>query len=250
MKVSAKNAIILISGYNLSTYLTNYEVQENTNPVDVTGFSDGCQNFIPGNLGATIIATAMWDKDANTAFPVLKSYVGTTTDGSITILPEGGTAGNPSLSLPFTLGGITPSGSPNAAISLGSLNFSSYGSNDGVENGMVLHHGSVTVSTTDAGVSDPAATGAITAKCSATLHVWSATTTDSYVVTVEDSPDDITYANLITFTLDGQTVGSERQIVASGNVDQYRRVVATRTGTAGDTFGFTVVFTRDNLITT
>jgi hypothetical protein len=249
-KVSAKNAVILIGGYNLSTYLTNYEVQENQNPIDMTGFTDGAQNYIPGLPTANITGSAMWDNSTDTATPVLKSYTGTTTDGHVTILLEGGTAGNASVSMPFTLGGITPSGSPTGGIMLGTLNFSSYGDNEGVENGQVLHHGEVTNSTTDEGVLDALSDGAVTARCSATLHIWKACASDTYAVAVEDSDDCAVYANLLTFTLTGAAVGSERIEVASDTLNKYRRVVATRTGSAGDSFGFSVHFWRDNTATT
>lgn len=250
-KKSAKDAVILLGGYNLSTYFTSYEITESANPIDVTGFSDGAANFIPGLLSGQITGSALWDNTAGKSYPVLRAGVGATSDGSVTILPEGGTAGNMSISLPMCSGGITPSGSPTGAISLGSINFVSYGSNEGVENGVCLHHGSITVSTTDDDVDDVEVGGDITARCAGTLHVWGATATDTYVVKVQHcATSDGVYTDLLTFTLNGTALGSERITAASGTVSKYKRVQATRTGAAGDTFGFTVHFWRDPNATT
>ncbi|MBU2249810.1 MAG: hypothetical protein KKD77_23890 [Gammaproteobacteria bacterium] len=249
-KISAKNAVILVGGYNLSTYFTNYEVTESHNPIDVTGFTDGCNNAIPGIYSGSITGNAIWDNTAGKSYPVLKELVGSTTGGSITILLEGTTAGQKTVSLPYTEGGITISGSPTTHISLGSINFSAYGAYEGVENGILLHHGAVTDSTTDAGVLFPQTDGAVTSKCAGTIHIWAACATDTYVVKIQDSADDASYNDLVTFTLDGSAVGSERVAVASGSVDKYVRVVAARTGAAGDSFGFSVHFWREQTVTT
>jgi hypothetical protein len=67
------------------------------------------------------------------------------------------------------------------------------------------------------------------------------------VVEIQESTDDITYATLITFTLNGQTLDSERVERASANLEPYRRVVATRTGAAAESFGFTVHFWHEGV---
>ena len=250
-KKSAKDAIILVGGYNLSTYFTTYEVAENAAPIDVTGFTDGSNNFIPGLMSGSINAQALWDNTEGKSYPVLKAYTGTTTDGSITILPEGGTAGYPSISLPFTQGGITPSGSPSGAIMLGSIAFASYGDNEGVENGILIHHGAITASTTDADVTWPDCDGAVTARCSGTLHIWSACATDTYVVKIRDcDTSDGAYDDLVTFTLTGAALGSERVEVVSGTINKFLQFQATRTGAAGDSFGGSVHFWREPNVTT
>jgi hypothetical protein len=251
MKVSAKNAIILVGGYNLSTYFTTYEVAENAAPIDVTGFTDGSNNYIPGLMSGSITGNAIWDNTTDTSYPVLKSYTGTTTDGSVTILPEGGTAGYPSISLPFTQGGITPSGSPSGAIMLGNMQFSSYGDNEGVENGILIHHGAITASTTDADVTWPDCDGAVTARCSGTLHIWRACASDTYAVKIRHcATSDGVYADLVTFTLTGAALGSERVEVASGTINKFLQFQATRTGVAGDSFGCSVHFWREPNVTT
>jgi hypothetical protein len=75
------------------------------------------------------------------------------------------------------------------------------------------------------------------------MHVWTNTTDDTYVVKIQHCATiDGVYDDLITFTLNGKTRTSEHVTAVSGTINQYRRVLATRTGAAGDSFGYTVSF--------
>ncbi len=238
-KVSAKNAIILINGYNLSTYATAFEANTDTGVIDVTGFSDASKNFIPGLPTAKIQADMLWSSTASTVHTALHDF------GShhVTILPEGYTQGNTSISLPYTQATYNPKGTPDSAISVGSIQFESYGDNEGVEFGKVLYHGTITNTTTSTAYQFNSAQA--TARCSATLHIRSSCAADTYVVKIQDcATSDGSYNDLITFTADGSAVLSERQTVASGTIDKYLKVVATRTGSAGDSFGFTVHYAQ------
>lgn len=234
-KVAAKNAIILINGYNLSTYATAFEANTDTGVIDVTGFSDASKNFIPGLPTAKIQADMLWSSTAGAVHTALHDFG----EHHVTILPEGYTAGNPSLSMPYTQATYNPKGTPDSALSVGSIQFESYGNNDGVEFGKVLYHGTITNTLTGTGYQFN--TDQVTARCSATLHIWSLCAADTYVVKVQDCATvDGSYNDLITFTANGSAVLSERQTVASGTIDKFVRVLATRTGSAGNSFGFTV----------
>ena len=239
-KVSAKDAIIVVNGYRLSTYFTQYEASVSVNPVEVTGFADGSHNFLPTLQTAHISMAALWDDAAGSLNTALK---GLSSNKIVTLLPEGYSAvGAVTLSLPYMQENFNPAGAPADVVKAGSIGFSSYGNNAGLEYGVALQHGTITATTTGTGVLDPT-NGAVTAACAGALHVWSATTTDTYVVKIQHSTALASgYADLITFTLDGTALNSERITVASGTINKYRRMVATRTGSAGDTFGLTVHF--------
>jgi hypothetical protein len=157
-------------------------------------------------------------------------------------MPEGYALGNPTLAMPFMQGNYNPSGSPATAITVGGIQFISYGDNHGIERGYALQHGTITTTTTGTGFDDISG-GAVTAACAGILHVWTPTATDTYVVKIQHSTVlGSGYVDLITFTLDGTARNSERVAVASGTVNRYRRILATRTGGAGDIFGFSVHF--------
>ncbi len=237
-KVSAKNAIVLIGGYNFSTYSTKYEIKQDASKQDVTGFGEGSTNFIAGMQKASMTVNMLWDSTADSVHPVMAAMP----NKNITILPEGYTLGNPSISLPFMTANYNPNSTTETPISVGAIAFESYGNNAGVENGWALAHGTITSTTAGTGYDDPSG-DAVTAACAGTLHVWGATSTDTYVVKIQHSTSlGSGYTDLVTFTLDGTALNSERVAVASGTVNRYRRVLATRTGSAGDSFGFSVHF--------
>lgn len=237
-KMSAKNTIWLINGYVFSTYFSSFSVEQDAGKISVMGFTDGSDNFVPGMPAAMINGDAFWDSAANKTHLTLSSLP----SGNVTLIPEGYSLGAPTISLPFMLGNYNPKGSPKDAIQIGTLAFESYGDNFGIENGVALSHGTITATTTETGVLDPT-NAAVTAECSGTLHIWGACATDTYVVKIQHSTSlGSGYADLITFTLNGSAIGTERIAVASGTINKYRRVVATRTGSAGDSFGFSVHF--------
>ena len=238
-KYSGKNAIILINGYNFSTFASSFETMQDSGKLPVTGFTDECENYIPGLPKATISADLYWDSTANSVHAALASP----TTGNITIMPQGYALGNTTLSMPFMQGNYNPKGTPTSPVTVGTLAFESYGATSrGIENGQALAHGTITDTTTGTGFIDESG-AAVTAVCSGTLHIWTPCAADTYVVKIEHSDSLSTgYSDLVTFTLTGAARASERVVVASGSVKPYRRVVATRTGAAGNPFGFSVHF--------
>lgn len=236
-KLSSKNGIVLLGGYKLSSDLSAYTIDSNVAPVDVTGFGEP-QNFTPGLVSGEISATAYWNAaNINSA---LSTIPGST---HVTIIPEGSTRGNNTVSMACNHTMWMPQGTPDSAITAGTIQFSNRGTSQAIEHGWLLNNSETTNTLTTSSVLDPT-DDAATAVCSGTLHIWTACASDTYTVVIEDSPDDSTWDTLITFTLDGSAIGSERISVASGTINKYRRVVATRTGAAGDIFGFSVHFWR------
>lgn len=238
-KFSGKNAIILLNGYNLSTYASAFQTEDDAGAIDVTGFTDGCQNFIPGMKRSSISADLFWSSTSGAVHTALGGATPAT--GIVTILPEGWTAGYPTLSLPFMQGNYAPKGAPADALSVGTLNFLSYGNNAGIEYGYALQHATITNTTTTTAYNW--ATDAVTDACAGVLHIWTACAADTYVVKIQHCATvDGSYADLITFTLNGSAIGAERITAASGTINKYLKVVATRTGSAGNSFGYSVHF--------
>jgi len=236
-KFCGKNAIILINGYNLSTYGSAFEVQSDAGAIDVTGFTDGCKNFIPGMKTAAITADMFWSSTAGAVHTALGGASPAT--GHVTILPEGYALGNLSISLPFMQGNYGAKGTPGGAAEIGTLNFLSYGDNVGVEYGKVLGHASVTAATTT-GIGFEVNAAPVTASCSGTLHVWAAPASETTVFKIQHSTSlGGVYADLVTFTIDGSAVTSERVAVASGTINQFIRVLVAKSSTV-QTLGFTI----------
>lgn len=236
-KISAKNGILVIGGYRLSGFAGEYTIDAAQDVIDVTGFGDGWKNFIPGNYTGMMNVNFYWDKDANS---VNAAMIGMAKK-CVSILPEGYALGNPAFSIYSEQENFSPSGDPSAAIMLNNVRFLTSGVDGGPLPSVALAHATITDTTTGTGYDDPTG-AAVTARCAGVLHVWTPTSTDTYVVKIQHSTLlGSGYADLITFTLNGTARNSEKVTVASGTINRYRRVVATRTGT-GDSFGYTVTF--------
>lgn len=246
-KVSAKNAIILVNGYAFSPYAAAYSAEHNTGMIDVTGFTDAGQNFIPGLASAKLGIDMFWDSTVTTGVNAIMQPMG---NGVVTLLPEGYPAlGANTISMPFQQGNYSPQGEIAGAIKLGTLDFEGYGSTfQGIEFGWCLAHGTITATTTGTGFVDPAAAH-VHGICGATLHIWTACAADTYVVKVQHCATLAgAYTDLVTFVANGSAVTVERQVIATGQIEQYRRVLATRTGSAGNPFGYTVHFWHHGVI--
>ena len=239
-KIIGKNAIILVGGYQLSSLFSSYETRgPSVKSVDVTGFTDGCENYLPGISTAEMTLNGYWDNAAGSLNDALKG-LGTK---NVSILPEGYILGAPSLSMSALQTTFNPGGNVGDAIQIGSIQFLQSGATiPGALSGWALQHGTITNTLTGTGYDDPSA-GAVTAACAGVLHIWQACATDTYLVKIQHSTTlGSGYTDLITFTLNGSAIGSEAVTVASGTVNRYRRVIATRTGAAGNAFGFSVMF--------
>jgi len=246
-KVSAKNCIVVVGGYVLSTWTTTYNVNQVLDPVDVTGFTDGLKHYVVGLQGGEITLDMLYDEATNATYDRMRLL---TVDGNLTLLPEGYTApGAKSISMPYMQANFNPSATPADTIKISGVKFAYYGTaKSGVEIGQALYHGStITTTTSGTAVADGFVASDLTScAAAATLHVWTATASDTYVVTVEHSSNGTTgWSTIMTFAADGKTLTSERQEFAAAALKRYRRFVATRTGAAADTFGFTVHFWRD-----
>lgn len=129
-KVSAKGAVITLedstsTARTISSDVISYEIPWTYPPIDVTGFSDGSVNAIPGMLTTGVTLNVKWNAAASTgAYTVIKSILGDTNSHVLTITPE---SGGPAWTGEVMADGISISGSPTGDISLGSVHFSVMG---------------------------------------------------------------------------------------------------------------------------
>lgn len=197
--------------------------------VDLTGWNQTVRNGLPDGVRQV----------------GLRGYVAhfndTATTGSYSVLASSDNASR--LSLLFGGGGAPAIGDP--AYLLGSVQISDQGSIDSgaaiitadfladarqynaASNpaGVVLHPATSLSSTTSASSVDNG--GATSNGARANLHV-TVTSGGTWAFTVEHSTNDSAWATLMTFSADGSSVTSEQQS-STGTVNQYLRVVATRT---------------------
>ena len=235
-KISGKNGLLFVNGSNFSTFADSYSVAPTNETKDVTGFGDSCHNFMAVNRNDSLTVGFFWDGTLSTGVNAKLSQLST---GLITIMPEGYADGCVALSLPYQQATYTPAGSPTDVLKLGTVDFKSYGNNYGVEMGAGIYNGVITA--TGSGNAVGLGTlGGSTRNVSGVLHIYTPTTTDTYVVTVAHATSaGGSYSTILTFTANGTAITAERQ-TASVALKNYVKVTCTRTGTAGDNFGCAV----------
>jgi hypothetical protein len=119
-KVTTKGAVITINTQNFSTYVQSYEIDWGQDVTEVTGFSDGWQNYLAGMPAVSFTLDMLWDATATTGvFPILKAMM--TTGATCSIVPE---SGGPTMSGTFIVEAIKPAGEASSgAIKMGSVKF-------------------------------------------------------------------------------------------------------------------------------
>ncbi len=238
-KVSAKNGIIVVGGYNVGFDAASYDTDYSVETLDITGFGEGWQNYTPGKFTGQMAVNFFWNDVASRANDAL---IPLSSGQAVTVIPEGWTLGNACLSMWAMNANYGPSGGANTVLSAGNVVFQTNGVDGGPLPAHVLQHGTITNTLTGTGFLDDADAPA-TARCAGVLHIWTACAADTYLVKIQHS-DALAgvYADLVTFTMNASVIGSEIIHVSSGVINKYRRVLATRTGAAGNNFGFTVSF--------
>lgn len=237
-KTSSKDSIIVVGGYLLSADMEGYSVEAKQAMLDCTGFTDGWQNYVGGLYQGKMTLNALWDHSANTVTAALLALGAK----AVTVIPNGYTLGNLAFSMSSQQENFQPGGAMSGLLKAGALNFFTSGAQGGPHAGWALQHGAITNTLTGTGFVDPTGT-TVTASCGGFLHVYTPCAADTYVVKIQHCATiDGAYADLVTFTLNGSARASEQVQVASGTIQPYRRVLATRTGSAGNSFGFTCVF--------
>ena len=108
-KTSAKNAIVLVNGNNLSTFADSYNVDKTLEIQDVTGFTDGVHNFMPTIQNSKIGVNFYWDTTATTGIYAYLQGLGT---GFLTVIPETVALGVAEFSLPYQQANFNPTGTP------------------------------------------------------------------------------------------------------------------------------------------
>lgn len=246
-KISSRNATVLVGGYVLSPMSFSYDTSgPAVDPIDVTAFQDGSQNYVPGQLTSGMTCNFYWDQTATTGANVALKGLG---NKAVTIIPETYALGGDAESIWAMQENWSPKGDVKSAITVESVKFTATGAWYAVMNGQMLANDTITATTTGTGVRDPEAVD-MTTVSAGVLHITTPCAADRYVVKIQHSTDNTTsWTDLVTFTLDASARASEIVAGATTTLKQYRRIVATRTGAAANPFGFSVFFWRRNTVT-
>lgn len=124
-KISAKGAVITVNSQAHSTYISSYSIEWGQDVPEVTGFSDGWQNYLAGGMPVVgLTFDYFWEATASTGvLAILRGMM--TTPATIVITPESGAA---AISGTFMCDGIKPTGTASSgAITMPGVHFSASG---------------------------------------------------------------------------------------------------------------------------
>lgn len=200
--------------------------------VDMTGWNQSIRNYLPDQFfeaGIRGYNAFMNDTPLSGAFTLLKTADGGVTPANVSLFFGGNaepTYGDPSYSLSAAqMSGQTTQDGGAFVIAADFLPLAGVTAS-GIPWG-VVHHPVLSRSATFAGTSvDNLA--ATTLGYAVLLHII-ATASGNFAFKIEHSTNDSTWADLVTFTINGGTLTSEYK-TGSGTVNRYTRLSGTRTG--------------------
>lgn len=225
----SKNSRVLLNEIHVSGDVTNYSVSLTRELSEVTTLLDtGCR-YLPGLKSGTVSVQGVLDVAA--AGSLYNEAVTTpgVDDGALwTVLPDGLTVGNFAFITVSDPSGFTVDSTVHDAVKL-SIEGTA---DDGVDLGVSLH--GLTAETTGTNAASVDNLAATTNGGVGVVHVTAYTGFTNVVPKIQDSADNISFADILTFTtVTGVT--SQRSLI-TGNVRRYIRALWTVSGTGSITF--------------
>lgn len=229
-------AKVWYGGLDMSAYLTSAALSLGVEVSDVTTLGSTWRSFLPGLATGSYDFAGKYDPGVTQ----LETDFAAQTEAVLTVCPGGSSVGDLARLVPAL---TTSWGQSSVIDDAVAVSWGVTGA-DALAFGTLIHNGEDTNTTTGTGIDQTAATST---GWSAHLHV---TLVDggSWVVTIQDSADNSSWATIATFAAK-TTTGSERLLSASSTttVRRYVRVVATRTGgSAGQGITYALAFARTN----
>lgn len=231
--VHGKATLVAGSTVALSGYLNQYSAGRQSQAVATTTFGNDDEVFIGGLLDSSMSLGGVWDGDAGAIDATFNSLYGAG-EQVVTIGHGGGTIGNGAYLFNGHLDDYGIQGAVNDAVRVSST----WSGSQATRTGVMLHDLEAETATGNFASVDQAASSSNGGV--ANLNVTAFTGTN-VTIKVQDSANNSTWADLITFsTVTGAT--SERATV-TGTVDRYvRAIISAGTFTS---VTFTVAFARN-----
>jgi len=238
-KLSAQYMAILFAGYDISGRSRQIDVSLEYEEQDATAFQDGVVNSEAGLAVMDAAVVTFMDPDTDESLDALDDPAGHSSPEVLMILigqgavPDEGDPGLAAMVEQFTFSWpVTPKEKIVA-----NAKFLVKG-NYVPQWGRVLDYATITDSKTcdviDLG--DANSNGA-----NAYLVVFTPASSDSYTLKVQhNTVNNGSWVDYLTFSADGQSRTTERK-ASSSTINRYVRLLVTRTGSAGDDFGYAVL---------
>jgi hypothetical protein len=224
---------ILIDEFHVSGDISGYSAKWQRDNAETTSLLDSGTRGIPGLMSGSLNVDGSFDSTAGAhLYDITKVNVGVDNSMLVTAWPEGGALGKPAF-----IAVCDPSGFEIEASVSDKVSISIEGTgDDGVDWGYSYHDLTAESVTGNGTGYDDLPTSVITSANGGVgmLHVTAATGTGG-TVKIQDSADNITFADIITFTATAAAT-SERKTV-TGTVRRYIRSIRTINTTSSLTYG-------------
>ena len=220
-----KKTAVFLNSTNMSPYLNDATVTRDIETADTTTFGSTNRSYIVGLDDGGLSLTGMFDGTAGASDEVLAGRI-LQEDNVITVMPEGTAVGSRAI---LAQGDMTAYEINSPVADVVSIS-STFQADGGVRQGYVLVATSGTASGTAASVDFGSS---LTNGAVFHLHVTQNTYGSATSFKVQDSADDITFADVATFTNVAGSATTTERLIELTSVNRYMQAVATITGDTG-----------------
>jgi hypothetical protein len=234
-----KNVNVFINEFDFSTYFNDVSATTSVETAEVSAFGSNAKEYIVGLLDGTVSLSGMFDGTATGTDVVFSAVLGSTTKQNVIVAPSGHSNGASAIVLEADDTSYEVSGAVADVVQTSA----EFQSSDGVEHGKILSSGTAISSTGNGTSVDNAlssANGGV-----GFLSVPTNTRNGNITVKVQQSADNSTFTDLITFTVVTSTQKTFERVEVTGTVARYLRVNYTVAGSTGSATPV-VAFARRN----
>ena len=222
-----KRTSVLLNGTDMSPFLNEATQTQEIETAETTTFSDEDKTYITGLGDGTISTSGLFDSTAGASDAVLNGLIGQE-DNTLTVLPEGATAGSRSIIANGQLTSYEVSSPVGDVVAISA----EVQADGGLFSGVALN-GLESVSAS-AGVTASVDNGALTSNGAlANLHVTANTHDNTATFKVQHSSDGVSWADLITFTNVSASSTTGESVTSTGTVNRYLRGSYSLAGSSG-----------------
>lgn len=221
-----KTTAVFLNGTDMSPFLNEATTTQEIETTETTTFGTQDKTYIAGMSDGTISTSGLFDSTAGASNAVLSGTL-LLEDNTFTVLPEGVVAGRRSVLANGQVTSYEISSPVSDVVSISAE----------VQADGGLYHGVALTGLQVIGASGSVAAinnGSATSQgVLANLHVTGNTRDGNTTIKVQHSADNITYVDLVTFSVLSASATDGESVTSTGNVNQYLRADATLAGTSG-----------------
>ena len=233
-----KNTGVIVDAAELTSYFNEASASQDIETAETTTFGNTAKTYIIGLKDGTMSVSGMFDGSEAAVDAKISAALGAVAAGHVTMAPEGLTIGRVSYSCQARKTSYEAS-SPVGDVVSTSLSIQADG---GIDRGVLLAAATAVTASGEGAAQDNAASSAVGG--AAYLHVTANTRDGGSTFKVQHSADDVTYADLVTFTEVSATSTTSERSEVSGTVNRYVRASHAPGGSSGSVT-FTLAFARN-----